>query len=171
MKNARQFRTQYDTPPRVGVACTMEERRTKSEFAEDCDINILMARYRKTGVLPDAAKAAAARYGDFTQVPTFEEMQQKLIAASELFAALPAKVRRQFGNDPGEFISAAQTPEGRELLISLGLGAEKAPESSEPPSPSPAAPAPSAAGQAAPQLDVAPGVADGSAPPSTKKVK
>jgi len=100
------------------------ERRVKSEFKDECDINLIMARYRKTGILPESARSAAARYGDFGQVPDFMQMQEKLIAANALFDSLPAAVRKQFNNDPGEFISASNTREGRELMVKLGLGKE-----------------------------------------------
>lgn len=110
--------------PKPKVLCTMEERRTKSEFKDDCDINLIISRYRKTGILPDLARAAAARFGDFSQIPSYQEMQDKLNAAEEMFAALPAKVRKEFDNDPGLFIAAADTEEGRETLKKLGLGKE-----------------------------------------------
>lgn len=116
------FFTQYDPAPDAGVACTLEERMTKSEFAAECDINLIMARYERTGILPEDALAAASRFGDFSQVPTFQEMQDRVIAAHELFDALPAAVRKTFDNDPGEFIAAADSEEGRKVLISLGLG-------------------------------------------------
>ena len=101
-----------------------KERLTKSEFLKDCDINLIMAKYKKTGILPTSARSAAARYGDFSSVPTFAEMQDKIAAASEVFAALPAIVRKQFDNDPGEFLRASETPEGREIMKQLGLGKE-----------------------------------------------
>lgn len=115
-------RSRFSPRVRVGVACTEAERMTKSEFAPDCDINLIMARYKKTGKLPESAMAAQARFGDFSQVPTFQEMQDKVIAAHDMFAALPAHVRKEFDNDPASFISAADSPEGCQLLVKLGLG-------------------------------------------------
>lgn len=114
---------------RVQLVCpdTPEDKRTKSEFLEETDINRIMAKYKKTKQLPDSIRLEAAKYGDFSQVPDFIEMQDKIIAANNLFAALPAAVRRQFDNDAGEFIRAAETPEGRELMVKLGLGAPKSP--------------------------------------------
>lgn len=119
------FRTRFSERVAVQLVCPPEEGRTKSEFMDECDINKIMARYRRTGVLPESARAAAARFGDFSQVPSFMEMQDKILAANEMFAALPAAVRKQFDNDPHEFLSAAQTEEGQELLIKLGLGQEE----------------------------------------------
>lgn len=117
------FRTRFQRQRvQFSVPDAPEERRTKTEFADDCDINKIMARYRKTGVLPDTARAAAARYGDFSEIPPYQEMRNRMIAAEELFAALPAVVRKEFDNDPGLFIQSAQTPEGRERMVKLGLG-------------------------------------------------
>ena len=65
------FRTRFDESLKQPVMCTEEEKRTKSEFADECDINKIMARYRRTGVLPiDVRKEAAARFGDFSQPPS-----------------------------------------------------------------------------------------------------
>lgn len=121
------FRTRFSERVSPLVICSTEEGKTKSEFMDECDINKIMARYRRTGVLPESARMAAARYGDFSAVPSFMEMQDKILAANELFAALPAAVRKQFDNDPHEFLAASHTEEGQELLIKLGLGKEEIP--------------------------------------------
>jgi len=118
------FHTRFDLPKGPKVICTAAEGRTKPEFEAECDMNRIMERYKRTGQLPESALRAAARYGDFSQVPDFMEMQEKLIAANELFAALPAAVRKQFDNDPGQFVAASETEEGRALMVKLGLGKE-----------------------------------------------
>jgi len=115
------FRTRFSSRISPQINCTMEERKTKSEFADDCDINKIMSRYRKTGILPDSSKAALAQYGNFDQIPSFHEMQDKVLAAHELFSSLPAHVRKEFDNDPGLFIDSSQTAEGMALMVKLGL--------------------------------------------------
>lgn len=142
-KGRARFRTRFDHIEHVkleiprGPEHDVQERRVRPEFLDETDINKIMARYRKTGVLPESALSAAKRYGDFSQLPTFMEMQEKVIAAHDLFAALPAAVRKQFDNDPGQFIAASETVEGRELMKKLGLGKEildpLSPDSSVPP--------------------------------------
>lgn len=103
--------------------------RVKQEFENETNINSIMAKYKKQAIAPQYYDAAA-KFGDFSQVPTFQEMNEKVIAAHELFAALPATVRRVFDNDPGQFIAATETKEGIKLLRDLGLG--KPQESSSP---------------------------------------
>ena len=62
------YRTRFSDRVSKPLICTMDERKTKSEFADECDINKIMARYRKTGELPVTALQAADRFGDFSQV-------------------------------------------------------------------------------------------------------
>ena len=118
------YRTRFSDRVSKPLMCTMEERKTKSEFADECDINKIMARYRKTGELPVTALQAADRFGDFSQVPDFQEMQNRVLAAHEMFAALPSDIRKRFNNDPGEFIDSAQSEEGIKLFVELGLAKE-----------------------------------------------
>lgn len=135
-----------------------------SSARAESDINLIVARYKKTGVLPGAARAAAARYGDFSQVPDFAEMQIRVMAASEMFAALPAKVRRVFNNDPSEFLAAASTPEGVELLKTLGLGNPDAAPAPSVPAPAPVVDAGLEAAKAAKAASAKPEVESGGQP-------
>lgn len=162
------FRTRFSKIDRVGLACTQAEKRTKSEFAKECDINVIMARYRRTGVLPESALASAARFGDFSQIPTFQEMQDKVIAAHELFSALPAQVRDTFQNDPALFIEASGTPEGQELMVKLGLAKRRPTVSEGDMLPQGAVPAP--AGQAE-SAGTEPAVGGEKPPVKSKSVK
>lgn len=149
MSKAKGFRTRFTERLSPQLMCTEEERRTKSEFKDECDINAIMKRYHKTGIMPVSAKQAAGRFGDFSQIPDFAEMQARIFAAEEMFAALPADVRKEFHNDPGQFIAASQTKEGRALLVELGLGKE-AITASQPASASPAGQAEGAGTEPAP---------------------
>lgn len=130
------LRTRFDRRSPM-LLCPRAERRTKSEFKQDCDINLIMARYHRTGILPDTARAAAARYGDFSGVPGYHDMMNRTLAAQELFEALPATARKAFGNDPGRFLVASQTPEGQRLLVKLGLATARPEPLTEDPAPVP----------------------------------
>lgn len=128
------FRTAYSKPLKVALVCPPEEGRTKPEFKKDCDINQIMKRYNND-VKQIPWDEASARYGDFTQIPDFMEMQQRVIAAQDLFMALPASVRKQFDNDPGLFLAAAETPDGIDLIEKLGLKMRKEPKGAPPEAP------------------------------------
>lgn len=101
---------------------------TQPEFADDCDINKIVEKHKRTGYDPYEARLAMAKYGDFSKIPDFQAMQELVIAAHDMFDALPAAVRKQFDNDPQKFLAAAETKEGRELMAKLGLGPDRVPE-------------------------------------------
>lgn len=93
--------------------------RTKQAHKDECDVNLIVRRFEKTGVLAHAA-AQQAQYGDFSPVD-YREALDTVIAAERAFADLPAKVRQRFNNDPGEFLAAAENPDMRDEFIKLGL--------------------------------------------------
>lgn len=93
--------------------------RTRQEFRDECDVNILMKRYQRTGVLP--GDPASMRYGDFSSLPDFMEAMNTVARANEAFAALPAHVRKRFGNDPGEYVDFVADPKNIDEVRKLGL--------------------------------------------------
>lgn len=98
--------------------------RQKQEFKAECDINNIMKKYVKTGQLFHLAKGNP-KYGEFADALTFQESLNLVNFAQEQFEALPAHVREQFGNDPIQFLKAAELQENQELFISLGLATRK----------------------------------------------
>lgn len=88
--------------------------------ADDCDINRIMDRYVRDGVI-DHVKQYGGQYGDFTNVPDFAGALRVVEEAEECFAALPAKVRAKFDNDPGAFLDFVSDPENRSEMAMLGL--------------------------------------------------
>lgn len=103
---------------------------TRTEFQEDCDINHLMARFEKTGVISHINQRQPI-YADLSEMPdTLEEALAQLEAGKAAFMSLPAAVRREFDNDPVEFVAFAADPDNIDQLREWGLAkpVEKAPE-------------------------------------------
>lgn len=100
------------------------ERCAVQAEAAACDINRIMDRYSKTGQLPDLIRSDA-RYGDFTSVPDFHEAMDIVIRAEEQFAALDARVRDRFENDPAKMLAFCSDPKNSEAMIELGLALPK----------------------------------------------
>lgn len=93
---------------------------TKQAFAEECDINSIMRRYETTGTVDHINRREPA-YGDFTDVKSYHEAANVVIAAEAAFADLPAKVRDRFGNDPAKLMEFLQDPANQDEAIALGL--------------------------------------------------
>lgn len=130
---------------------------TRQEFAEECDINALMARY-DTHVIggPGNLPPKVPMYFDWADTPQDLMGYLQFIQDAEAsFMQLPAIVRKEFDNSAIEFVAFASDPANIDQMVSWGLAdpVPKPPEASPVvvPSPSaPATPAPPAASQAAP---------------------
>lgn len=122
----------YRPHPRVTVAFTQPSL-TKQSHKDECDINLILKRFERTGVL-EHVRENPARYLDLPSDPDYQEALNTVIAAEQAFAELPSRVRERFNNDPGKFLEFTADPENLDEMVKLGLA--KAP----PPSPSPAPP-------------------------------
>lgn len=127
---------------------------TRQEFAEECDINVLMARYETVGALPANVLAREPMFYDFTSKPDdLMQTMDMLAAARDAFMTLPARVRKEFDNDPVVFVDFASRDENLDQMRAWGLAAPvEAP-------PVPSAPAGAPAAPAAPSASQAPGAA------------
>lgn len=107
----------WDTPPDPGIEC-LDESLTQQHFADQCDINNILADYQNTGVLPEKAGAI---YGDFTSYDDFATNFNRLREAQEAFNQLPADLRFKFHNDPALFIDFALNPANLPEMHKMGF--------------------------------------------------
>lgn len=122
-----------------------EPSMTRQEFVAECDINNIIREYQVTGIFRHINEQA--QKGAFLDLPEPMDYQQALqvaIDAQAAFAALPAKVRNRFDNDPAQFLAFLHDPANKEEAIKLGLAeAPPAPPTpTAPPAPTPEAPPP-----------------------------
>jgi phage internal scaffolding protein len=118
------FKTAHGNNPRQPFA-TVGPSMTHQSMAPECDINTIMRRYEKTGIL-EHRNNFEGQYADFTETPTdYHESMNAVIAADEMFGALPARIRQRFHNDPASFIDFVGNPDNREELVRLGLATRR----------------------------------------------
>jgi len=111
-------RTAYGPKDRLQIQFTGHGK-TKQAMKAECDINNIMARYQKTGVI-DFTNTHEARYGDCTGID-FENSLQEVAAARELFSALPSGLRTRFENDPAQFLDFVNDEKNEAEAIELGI--------------------------------------------------
>jgi len=126
-----------------------EPSMARQEFADDADINTIMKRYEVTGVVPSHGREPF--YGDFADLPDFMEAQRIIMEANSAFESLPARVRREFDNDPSKFVEFASDEKNVDQMREWGLAEpakvpDKPLDAAKPPEPAkpatePAAPA------------------------------
>lgn len=131
-------RSRFSVRDNVGVNVSARPGRgAKQAMKKECDINFIMSRYAKTGVLAHVNPGRPV-YADMPSF-SFHEALNFLQAAQDDFASLPAKVRKEFGNDPAKFLDFATKPENLDKMRELGLAPPKEPAPA--PAPAPGAPA------------------------------
>lgn len=133
-------------PPvvREGLECPESDRRTKQEFKDDCDVNVIMRRVY-AGQPVRLMDRGRAYFGDFDQASDLLGARTQLAAAEAAFMSLPAAVRRRFENDVAGLVARYDQAEAgdeaaRDELVELGL-LEGPPAPPEPPAEPPAPPA------------------------------
>lgn len=93
---------------------------TKQEFAQECDINVLMKRYQKTGLFPQRP-GDVPRYVSNIGAPDFQTALNLVMTAESEFKSLNSELRKRFDNDPYKFYEFVNNPENAEEAIKLGL--------------------------------------------------
>ena len=97
---------------------------TKQSFSRECDINQIMLKWQKTGLVSHTNNFQG-NYGDFLGLPSdFQEAQNQVLAAQAMFSSLPSSIRKRFGNDPSAFLDFVQDDENREEMVRLGLASK-----------------------------------------------
>lgn len=101
-----------------GLACKDKSRALQSQ-AEDADINVIVKRFGVTGQLPQSLKLPV--FSDFEGIFDFRTAMDCVRAAEAAFMAVPAEVRKRFGNDPQEFVAFCSDEKNHDELVKLGL--------------------------------------------------
>lgn len=101
---------------------------TKQSFKDECDINVIMKRFRKVQNVDFLNRYQGyldGQFGDFSQVQDYRTAIDQIQQARGVFDALPSKVRSRFGNDPAEFLDFVHNPANSDELVAMGLAEPK----------------------------------------------
>lgn len=119
------FRTAHGKRVRVSHAGAERgeqgERLTgaKQAFRQECNINSIMDRYQRTGVLPMTDKQP--QYVECPADVSYQSALNQVIAVQEAFMQLPPGVRRRFNNDPEGFVEFVSDPANADEAEAMGL--------------------------------------------------
>jgi len=92
--------------------------KTKQSFKGECDINKLMARYAKAGVMPTGN---AGVFADVSDVPDYQRSLELVDSAQRSFNALSLQVRRRFDYNPLNLMKFLADKANDKEAIELGL--------------------------------------------------
>lgn len=113
----------------------------KQSFGDECNINKIIDRFKKTGELPRTFRNPA--FGDVSNIPGYHESQNMLIRANKIFQALPDKMKGELLANPEKFFQenigpakqGSSVPSTSEATAKTGSASESAASSTPTPTP------------------------------------
>lgn len=151
------FITAYGQKRKISTS-TPGPSRTKQSFKNECDINVIMSRYQRTGTF-DFVNRLPPQYADVTG-HDYQQAMDLVANARSAFEDLPSRIRSRFENDPAQLLDFVHDDANHQEALELGLLKPGA----TPPAPPPSKGAPAASGE-----PVAPAPGAGSPPPAPQK--
>ena len=103
----------------VEISFKGTKSRTKSEFAEEANINNIVKRCMNGGAMPTGSRTPL--FGDFTEVADFSSAQTLIAEANSEFEQLPSDIREKFGNDVSALMDFLDDENNLDEAIALGL--------------------------------------------------
>lgn len=124
------IKSRYNTHPQHTYSfSTTGESLTQQQFKAECDVNNILAKYKKTGLISHLAKHKG-NFGDFSNFEDYQTSLHKVMQAQESFGHLPSELRNKFQNDPGKLIEYLGDKANDEEAIKYGLKIKKDPKES-----------------------------------------
>lgn len=115
----RKFHSAYSTPKQRVRIIFPDKDRTKQQFKSESDVNNIVAKFRKTGLI-DFVNRRSAQYADVSGLQ-FQSAMDLVARANTLFHELPANIRDRFQNSPAQFFDFVNNPANREEAEALGV--------------------------------------------------
>ncbi len=109
--------------------------RTKQEFKDECDVNLIVDAFTRGAPLP--VQIHQGQFVDVSELGDYKTAVDTLMAADDVFAKLPGAVKDAVGNSPAGFLDFVNDPENADEMVQLGLVAPPPKEAAETPADEP----------------------------------
>lgn len=120
------FKTAYSND-RSSFSCVGDSC-TKQEFRRECDVNTILSRYNRTGLIDHVMKHNGD-YADVSSSLDYHDAMNLILNAQESFDLLPSDLRKKFDNNPAAFLDFVHDPANKDALVDMGLAKKPAPAS------------------------------------------
>lgn len=113
------FKKPYGKRDRVTFQ-TVGDSRTQQNFKKECDINNILKKYQKTGLV-EHVSLFKGNYEDLSDPVDYQTALNICIDAQNAFDSLPSSIRKRFANNPQSFIEFVNDPANSDEMYDLGL--------------------------------------------------
>lgn len=122
-----EFNTRYKPGKSPSISFTLPSM-TEQYHRDEVDINTIISKYQRTGVLGTSTQVRETFFGDFSNVDTKFEAALALKEAESRFMDLPSSVRAAYDHDALKFMRALNDDTQIAKLVSLGVYKAPAPD-------------------------------------------
>jgi len=105
---------------KLTIDFTGEESLTKQSDRNEADINSIIKKFEKTGMV-DSLNRNEPVFADISKYDGLQQMIMTVQDAWDDFMLLDAHTREQFDNDPTKLVAFLEDPSNREKAVALGL--------------------------------------------------
>ncbi|AST68717.1 hypothetical protein BFG07_08490 [Kosakonia cowanii] len=112
--------SRYDVPAYAGLSCP-EPTRTQQHFADEVDINKIISRAISTGDTTVFTTTERAQYFDCSNFEDYQASLDFIAGVEEDFYSLPSRVRKEFDNNPDNYVEFMTDPRNYAKAVELGL--------------------------------------------------
>lgn len=92
---------------------------TKQHFKDEVDINNILAKFQKTGLIDHVKKNSS--YINLPNALEYHDAMNLTIEAQASFDGLPSSIRKEFQNDPQIFLAFVADPKNVDRMRTLGI--------------------------------------------------
>ena len=121
----RAVRSPYEPYNDPGVDCSNDPGLTDGSQAAELDVNQIIRRAQKSGILPGVDIERV--FADVSSAQDYHSALNIILQANEQFMSLDAEIRAKFDNDPAKFMDFVHDPKNGPELVRMGLAEEPAP--------------------------------------------
>lgn len=98
-----------------------EKSLTEQHHKDACDINRIITRYDRDGVLTHITNKTPQYINTINLPKSLQEAMNILTEANATFEALPSNIRKDFDNDVEKFLNFVHDPQNVDKMIEYGL--------------------------------------------------
>lgn len=110
---------------RVVCDCSGDKPLTEQSHKDEVNINNIVRKHGIDMIQKTAMLRTPEMQWDDVTGNDFQEAMLKVTKAQQTFEQLPSKIRKEFDNNPAQFMDFVQNPENLPRMVELGLANAK----------------------------------------------